>query len=227
MEEWKIYKKTSKTVWEISNEGNVKKNGIIVDVIIGKNGYAYSPSHELVHRLVALNFIPNPENKPCVDHIDTNPLNNHYTNLRWVTHSENMLNPITRKRNSESQKRVQSGENNGMFGKNQKQSTKDLIAIDHHDRMFINNGNVEKFIKKDELDNYLNSGYTIGRLPFNKNHIKNMSDSAKNRTGKNSKGNIIINNGITEKRIFPDELNYYIKLGWVKGRKIFINNHDI
>jgi len=42
-----------------------------------------------VHRLVAQTFIPNYDNKPCVDHIDGNKKNNHVNNLRWVTPSEN------------------------------------------------------------------------------------------------------------------------------------------
>lgn len=54
-----------------------------------------------VHRLVALHFIDNPENKPEVDHIDGNPQNNHVENLRWVTHKENMNNPIFKERHSE------------------------------------------------------------------------------------------------------------------------------
>ena len=45
-----------------------------------------------LHRLIALTFIPNPENKPVVDHIDENKLNNNISNLRWVTHSENCQN---------------------------------------------------------------------------------------------------------------------------------------
>lgn len=51
-----------------------------------------------IHRLVAKAFIPNPENKRCVDHIDNDKSNNHVENLRWVTHKENMNNTITRRR---------------------------------------------------------------------------------------------------------------------------------
>lgn len=52
-----------------------------------------------VHRLVAMAFIPNPYNKPCVDHIDANPSNNKVDNLRWVTYKENANNPISLSRN--------------------------------------------------------------------------------------------------------------------------------
>lgn len=46
----------------------------------------------LIHRLVAITFIPNPDNKPTVDHIDINPYNNHYTNLRWADYDEQAAN---------------------------------------------------------------------------------------------------------------------------------------
>jgi len=51
------------------------------------NGKSY-----YLHRLLAQAFIPNPENKPQVDHIDGNPQNNCLSNLRWATHAENMRN---------------------------------------------------------------------------------------------------------------------------------------
>lgn len=50
------------------------------------------PSSTLfVHRLLGLSYITNPENKPFINHIDGNKLNNSINNLEWATHSENIL----------------------------------------------------------------------------------------------------------------------------------------
>lgn len=48
-----------------------------------------------IHKLVAQAFVPNPDSKPQVDHIDSDPLNNKASNLRWVTQEEQLNNEET------------------------------------------------------------------------------------------------------------------------------------
>ena len=71
-------------------------------ITIRRNG---KKENRLVSRLVAMAFVPNPGNKPCIDHIDGDSLNNNISNLRWVTYKENSNNPICRKRQSEAAKK--------------------------------------------------------------------------------------------------------------------------
>lgn len=66
------------------------------------NGYNYvylckegKMFKKFVHKLVAEAFIPNPEHKTQVDHIDTNRANNNVSNLRWSSPKENRNNPLT------------------------------------------------------------------------------------------------------------------------------------
>ena len=76
-----------------------KTNKGYYSVVLCKQGKTYP---RFIHRLVAQAFIPNPDNKPNIDHIDTDTSNNNVTNLRWVTQKENALNPITRQTISKS-----------------------------------------------------------------------------------------------------------------------------
>lgn len=55
----------------------------------------YGRKMKYVHRLVAEAFLPNPYNKPQIDHIDTNRLNPRLNNLRWCSQRENNLNENT------------------------------------------------------------------------------------------------------------------------------------
>lgn len=89
----------------VSSTGEVRNfDGIHLKQHNDKDGYkrlALSKDGKqkmfIVHRLVGQAFIPNPENKPLIDHIDRNKSNNNVSNLRWATPSENNLNRDTKK----------------------------------------------------------------------------------------------------------------------------------
>lgn len=81
----------------VSNLGNIKslktnkkcylsKSKCYKRVLLYKDGKAKGYS---VHRLVAQAFIPNPNNYPCVNHLDCDGSNNNANNLEWITYKEN------------------------------------------------------------------------------------------------------------------------------------------
>ena len=101
LEEWrKIYWINDElTKYSISNSGKVRndKNGKILKTNFYEGYERVDLTHDdvqkqfFIHRLVAMAFIPNPENKPEVNHKDGDKSNNYDWNLEWSTRSENMI----------------------------------------------------------------------------------------------------------------------------------------
>ena len=88
--------------YTITEDGTItnKKTGNVLATYLNKQtGYKTvslwknnKGKRDTIHRLLATHFIPNPDNKDYVDHIDRNKLNNDLSNLRWVNGTENNIN---------------------------------------------------------------------------------------------------------------------------------------
>ena len=111
-------------LYQISNLGRIYSNISNKILALRKNKRGYSQINLYkdggrtmfsIHRLVAQTFIPNPENKPQVNHIDEDKTNNRVDNLEWVTSKENnnhgtrLYRSAMKKRRSVVSKHIKSG----------------------------------------------------------------------------------------------------------------------
>jgi hypothetical protein len=97
MEEWRDIPGYSK--YQVSSLGQIRRDGKVLKVTQNASGYKQycgsidSKSINLkIHRVVALAFIPNPDSKPTVDHINRIVDDNRIENLRWATYTEQCIN---------------------------------------------------------------------------------------------------------------------------------------
>ncbi len=81
-------------------------------VILSKNGKV---KLHYIHKLVAREWVPNPAEKRCVDHVDSDKTNNNHENLRWATLSENSRNMKKHKDGSSDFKGVSFEKNTGKW----------------------------------------------------------------------------------------------------------------
>lgn len=126
-------------IYEVSDSGMIRRvdTGIVLSLKPHKNGYVYAnlsfngiKQHFRVHRLVAISFIPNPDKKEYVNHVNGIKHDNRVENLEWTTPSENDLHAY------KNGLRVSPKVWSGKYGKHHNRSLKVRMISDNEVKIF-------------------------------------------------------------------------------------------
>ncbi|MGI6593488.1 MAG: NUMOD4 domain-containing protein [Christensenellales bacterium] len=145
--------------YQISSFGRLRNSaGLIMKPMVATNGYLVAclwkkgkQKKKLIHRLVAKAFLCNPNNHKEINHIDEDKTNNRVDNLEWCSRKYNMNYGSVGEKISKSNR-----------GKKASEQTRLKISENSKNRIWINNGKIEKLIKKENKKEY--SQWDRGRL---------------------------------------------------------------
>ena len=199
MEEiWKEVNLENTSRYEISTYGNVRlKNGKPIKTRKKKNNYIivdlsddfHNRKTFGVHRLVALTFIPNPNNYPIINHKDENPSNNRVNNLEWCTPKYNSNYGNIKEKQRLAKLNKYNGIDNPMYGRKHSSKAKELMSMNHYNC----NGGLNPRAKKVFCDGKIYGCIRDCAKEYKVNHISMMrflngkQKSIKNFSGKELK----------------------------------------
>lgn len=105
--------------------------------------------------------------------------------------------------------------------------TREKLRANQLGRKCINDGKINKYVPEAMLNEYLDSGWELGQIPkdrsdrinkFKQTHYSKDNTEWKNNISKSVKGRKLVTNGIIDKQIRLDELEYYLFIGFKLGR---------
>lgn len=195
---WKEVNIENMSRYEISTYGNIRlKNGQSIKCRQRKNKYIevdlsddfHNRKTYLVHRLVALTFIPNPNNLPIINHKDENPSNNKINNLEWCTSKYNSNYGHIKEKQKLMKLNKYDGSKNPMYGHKHSNKSKSLMSINHYNCKSGLNPKAKKVICDNKIYNCIKDcakAYGVNYISMTR-FLNGQQKSIRNFTGKELK----------------------------------------